>query len=120
MENQNKHTETHDAPTKKKPSHCALTYSPKQKVAKKEKGEHQKEKKKKYQHCSGGLSEIAINTNHSTGIGIELINIVRLLLKNLIVLPNKVCSHLNKQNPTSNFCKETKPKWANKKEIKET
>lgn len=54
-------------------------------------------------HNRGSLiSRIAIDTNHRAGIGVELMNMVGLLLKNLIILSHKVRTNLQNPNHTEN------------------
>ncbi|MCZ6913307.1 MAG: hypothetical protein O7C59_01500 [Rickettsia endosymbiont of Ixodes persulcatus] len=66
--------------------------------SKKEKEKHEpktqnkmkKARRRIYEHCSGGLARVAVDTKHGTGIGVELVHKVRLLLQNLVVVPHKV------------------------------
>lgn len=55
-----------------------------------------KRKKKTNQHCSGSVPGIAINSYHSAGVRVELIHQLGLGLKNMVVLPHKVGTHLKK------------------------
>jgi len=54
------------------------------------------EKKKTNQHCSGSVPGVAIDAYHGAGVRVELIHQLGLGLKNMVVLPHKVSTHLNK------------------------
>lgn len=66
-------------------------------LSKTKRRKHKKYNKKTrgiYKHSSGGVTGVAVDTNHSTGFGVELEHEVRLLLQYLVVLPHKVGPHL--------------------------
>lgn len=61
-----------------------------------------------YEHCGGGLPSETVDTEHGTGIGVELMNELWLVLKHLVVLPHEVCSYLRRYLKHSDFIHKTK------------
>lgn len=55
--------------------------------------------KNTYQQRCGCLTSITIDTNHSAGITVKLMNKLRLVLKDLVVLPNKIRANLEPPIP---------------------
>lgn len=50
--------------------------------------------RKAYQHIVRGFNGVSVNANHAAGIGVELVNEIRLLAKNLVVLSHEVGTNL--------------------------